>query len=167
MRRQRKWQGSRRASKRFTAALAQAFIQRLTPSEKVYLAEQLKWGIGPGHGSTAMETKFTNSQGTGICDVLGAPAFHDTDARRNPAGLPDGVAVVGRTLVLAEFKPEHGAPNPAQRRWLEALAKVRYVWSGVVRPSEWAEFVDSLVAMDAEGESEEGTEIPEDWPTKP
>ena len=150
--RPRKWAGSRRQSRKFTAAIAQGFIQQLSVSEKRFLIEQLKWGIGPGHGSTAMETKFTNRHGSGVADVLDAPAFHDTDARRNNAGLPDGVAIVGRTLVMAEFKPEHGAPSPAQRRWLEALARVRYVWSGVVRPSDWADFCDTLLAMYEEGQ---------------
>jgi hypothetical protein len=157
MRRVRKWGGNRRASKRFTAALAQGFLQQLSLPEVAMLVEQIKHGIGLGHGSTAMENLFTNRHGSGVCDVLDAPAFHDSDSRRNSAGLPDGVAVVGRTLVMAEFKPMHGAPTPAQRRWLEALAQVEYVWSGVVRPDEWADFCDTLLAMKAEGMEAEPT----------
>lgn len=151
MRRPRKWAGSRRQSRKFTAALAQGFLQQLSVSEKAMLVEQIKYAIGPAHGSTAMEQMFTNRHRSGVADVLDAPAFHDTDARRNNAGLPDGVAVVGRTLVMAEFKPSHGAPSPAQRKWLEALARVEYVWSGVVRPEDWADFCDLLLAMYEEG----------------
>ena len=157
--RTRKWAGSRRASKKFTAALAAGFIQRLTLSEKALLVEQIRHAIGPGHGSTAMENLFTNRHGSGVCDVLDAPAFHDTDSRRNNAGLPDGVAIVGNTLVMAEFKPEHGAPTPQQRRWLEALARVEYVWSGVVRPSDWADFCDTLLAMYEQGQISQNAPI--------
>jgi len=150
----RKWQGARRRVKRFTVALAQGFAQQMAGADLRFLVEQIKAGIGMAHGSTAMEQKFTNRYGSGICDVLGAPAFHDTDARRNSAGLPDGVAVVGRTLVFVEFKPMGRGPTPAQRKWLERLAGVKYVWSGVIHPDEWAEFCDQLLAMEEEKEDD-------------
>jgi hypothetical protein len=162
--RRRTWGWDRRRVTGFTRDVAQTspptggvagYIARLDEDQVRYLVDQIKVGIGPTAGSTAMERMFTNwtpnRGGTGLVDVMGAPAFHDLDPRKNPAGLPDGVAVVGNTVVLAEFKHPRDKPNPRQELWLTALANVTHVWSGVVYPQDWEEFCELLYAMYLEG----------------
>jgi hypothetical protein len=69
---------------------------------------------------------------------LGWYVFHDQDARRNPAGLPDIVAVhpVQRRLLWAELKTSKGRLRPAQADWRDALVAAGatvYLW----RPEDW------------------------------
>ena len=129
--RRRRWKWARRRVRR--ATLQETLIPEALPElEKVV----------PTAGSHAMERAAL-----ALCEELGAPAFHDADSRRNPSGLPDLVAVVGSTLIVAEFKPEGRYPDAEQRRWLEALAGVDHIWSGVVRPADWPAFVATLKAL--------------------
>lgn len=75
---------------------------------------------------------------TGVEELLALDGwlfFHDRDARRNRAGLPDLVAVHptrGR-LLFAELKTERGRLRPDQAAWLDALELVQgppevYLW---------------------------------------
>ena len=116
-----------------------------------FLVEQIKKGIGEYHGSTAMERMATNWSpnrgGTGLFDVMDAPAFHDLDPRMNPAGLPDVLAIVGKTLTLTEFKHRRDRPTERQQLWLDRLARVTHVWSGVVYPKDWAEWCELMYQL--------------------
>lgn len=63
--------------------------------------------------------------------------WHDTDSRRNQAGLPDLILLHKRTgrLVFVELKSSTGKLRSAQRMWLRALM-IRhecYLW----RPADW------------------------------
>lgn len=64
--------------------------------------------------------------------------FHDTDSRRNKAGLPDLILVHPRTgrLIFAELKSATGKERPQQKVWLAALGirHEAYLW----RPADWA-----------------------------
>jgi VRR-NUC domain len=61
-------------------------------------------------------------------------------SRRSAPGFPDDVLVHpnGGPLYLWEYKSATGQVSPAQRRWLDALAHVTHVETGVYRPEDWA-----------------------------
>lgn len=63
--------------------------------------------------------------------------FHDYDATRNNAGLPDLVAVRGGRLLFIELKSNRGRLRVEQRSWLGALGRVDgievYLWT----PRDW------------------------------
>ena len=74
--------------------------------------------------------------------LSGWAVWHDTDSRRNLAGLPD-LELVRDRLVKAELKRQTGNPTPGQERYLLALARAgveTYLW----RPSDWHEIVGVL-----------------------
>lgn len=71
--------------------------------------------------------------------------FHDTDPRRNRAGLPDLIATDGRTLVLAELKSQDGRLRPRQAIWMEQLATVEHLVTEVWRPSN-RDTIDALLS---------------------
>lgn len=74
--------------------------------------------------------------------------FHDQDAKRNRAGLPDYVAVhpCGAGPFWIEAKSETGALRPAQQVWRSALLlSASHYW--VARPSNVA---DVIAEMDEE-----------------
>lgn len=101
--------------------------------------------IHPRAGSTAQEDAFCGTRGVlGVVPLLGGLAYHDIDSRKNAAGLPDAIAVVGRTLYLVEFKSEKEYPRGAQKDWLAALAQVDTIVSGVVKPSGWTNFIRAV-----------------------
>lgn len=163
-----------RTTTNFTNALATAlrskesdpggYMARLDQDEVKFLVQQIAANISPTTGSTGMERMFTNwtpsRGGTGLADIMGCPAFHDLDPRKNPSGLPDVVAPIGNTLVLAEFKHPRDKPSERQQFWMEGLARCTHIWSGVVYPKDWEEFCWLLYAMWLEGrtESEEQTD---------
>jgi hypothetical protein len=68
--------------------------------------------------------------------------FHDKDARRNRAGLPDVMAVHPTTgyLILAELKKEDGRVRQMQAKWLQALQLHTrpHFYVGIWRPRHWA-----------------------------
>lgn len=75
--------------------------------------------------------------------------FHDTDSRKNPAGLPDLVLLRGGRLVFAELKTRRGRVREAQRAWLDALGPVAAASGGAVavslwRPADWPEILKEL-----------------------
>lgn len=55
-----------------------------------------------------------------LCDRLGLLWWHDTDSRRNQAGLLD-LIVVGSTVLYVELKTDKGRIRPEQQIWLDAL----------------------------------------------
>ena len=75
-------------------------------------------------------------------ETVGWAVWHDTDSRRNLAGLPD-LELVRDRLVKAELKRQTGNPTPGQEGYLLALARAgveTYLW----RPADWAEIVGVL-----------------------
>lgn len=74
---------------------------------------------------------------TQLLTYLGFEWFHDTDSRRNRAGLPDIIAVHPRTgrLIFVELKSATGKERPQQTVWLAALGirHEAYLW----RPAHW------------------------------
>ena len=79
-----------------------------------------------------------------VADLGGWLVFHDNDSRRNRAGFPDLVLVRGTELILVELKAEAGRIRPDQQAWLDELAKVEYLSTGVLRPSDADAFVARL-----------------------
>lgn len=66
--------------------------------------------------------------------------FHDEDARRNDAGLPDLIwpePAMG-SLHLWELKTTRGVVSPAQIAWGEALSKCGEVDYRIIRPADLA-----------------------------
>lgn len=64
--------------------------------------------------------------------------FHDQDARRNPAGLPDLLMIRRERLLVAELKRIGGRLRPAQRECLDAFRETAaevFLWT----PSDWPE----------------------------
>jgi hypothetical protein len=72
--------------------------------------------------------------------------YHTYNSKHSNPGYPDCALVhpEGGPLFLWELKTESGQVSPAQRRWLDALAKVTHVESGVYRPTDWARILDKL-----------------------
>ncbi len=65
--------------------------------------------------------------------------YHTHNSRKSEAGWPD-VALIhpgGGPLYLWELKSAAGVVSPDQRRWLDALAQVTHVETGVYRPADW------------------------------
>lgn len=70
--------------------------------------------------------------------------WHDTDSRKNRAGLPDLIMIRGGVLVFAELKSKGGRVRPAQAVVLGLLRVVAAASGGAVRvftwrPADWAE----------------------------
>lgn len=61
--------------------------------------------------------------------------WHDTDSRKNNAGLPDLILLRPPRLIFAELKTERDQLRKAQRVWVEKLAGVPGVECMVWRPS--------------------------------
>ncbi len=65
-------------------------------------------------------------------------------SEHSPEGFPDLVLVRGETLIFWELKRDvgprggtsHAALTPAQEAWLEDLARVRRILTGIVRPRD-------------------------------
>jgi hypothetical protein len=83
-----------------------------------------------------------------IAKGYGWLVHHNADSRRADAGLPDLVMVSpvlpdGTTvLALLELKRDRGTTTDVQQQWLDRLALVTSVVTGVVRPRDWPGFVN-------------------------
>jgi hypothetical protein len=66
--------------------------------------------------------------------------YHTYNSKRSNPGYPDCAIVHpdGGPLYLWELKSADGEVSPAQRRWLDALAQVTHIATGVYRPEDWA-----------------------------
>ncbi len=66
--------------------------------------------------------------------------YHTHTSKRSEAGWPDCALVHpdGGPLYLWELKSAEGVVSPPQRRWLDALAQVTHVETGLYRPADWA-----------------------------
>ncbi len=73
-------------------------------------------------------------------------------SEHSPEGFPDLVLVRGETLIFWELKRDvgrrggksHAELTPAQEAWLEDLARVRRILTGVVRPPDLESVAASL-----------------------
>lgn len=84
---------------------------------------------------------------TAVCGLLTACGwhwFHDTDSRRNRAGLPDIVAVHPRGLFIAvELKGPRTPVSDKQQQWADALERFEArthpaaCFTGIIRPHDW------------------------------
>lgn len=79
-----------------------------------------------------------------LAELCGWEWWHDTDSRRNKAGLPDLLLVRPPRLVFAELKAEKGAVRPAQRQWLELLGRCPGVEAYLWFPSDFEEVKEVL-----------------------
>jgi hypothetical protein len=83
-----------------------------------------------------------------VCKRLGLLHYHTHRSQKSEPGFPDSVIVhpSGGTLYLLEAKRDETHPTLAQQRWLDALARVGRVESGVVQPRSLADWVRRLQA---------------------
>lgn len=84
-----------------------------------------------------------------LLHMLGWPkelVYHTYDSRRSREGFPDIVALRPRDgrLFVAELKAQRGRTSDAQRRWIDGLADVRHITSGLFRPSDLERLVKVL-----------------------
>ncbi|HET7486857.1 MAG TPA: VRR-NUC domain-containing protein [Acidimicrobiales bacterium] len=95
-------------------------------------------GMAEARRSLNMATSERDFQGyvTDLADVGRWLWFHDHDARRNRAGLPDIIAVRAPRLVFLELKSMKGALRPAQEEWLDQLGTCTSVEAHVLHPDE-------------------------------
>lgn len=87
-------------------------------------------------GGAVTEREFQHTI-TDLADVGRWRWFHDHDARRNRAGLPDIVAVRAPRLVFLELKSQKGRLRPEQEAWLDELARCTTVEALCLRPSDF------------------------------
>lgn len=78
-----------------------------------------------------------------VCKRLSLLHYHTARSDKSEPGFPDSVIVhpAGGTLFLCELKRDTERPTLAQQRWLDALARVSRVESGVVQQSTLASWV--------------------------
>ena len=67
--------------------------------------------------------------------------YHTRKSQGSSPGFPDDCLVhpSGGALILVELKTDDQSSQPSafQRRWLDALAKVTHLETGVYRPQDW------------------------------
>jgi hypothetical protein len=79
-----------------------------------------------------------------LAESVGWAAWHDNDARRNRAGLPDLELLRGATMLRLEVKTEDGKVSGAQEAYIARLKRIKFVHADVVRPSHWDQLVEIL-----------------------
>lgn len=79
-----------------------------------------------------------------LCKQWDILYHHTWKSQHSTPGFPDCAIVHGEALYLWELKREGKEPSPAQRRWLEAFAKVTRVESGTYWPKDWPHLVALL-----------------------
>ena len=85
-----------------------------------------------------------------LCTDLGFLYWHVVGkaAKTSTAGLPDALILhpdaPSPVLYAWELKREGEQPSPAQRRWLEALARVQQIETATYYPHDWPTMVDRL-----------------------
>lgn len=91
--------------------------------------------LAGGPRMPVLSEKRFQSQVEQLAALKGWVSWHDTDARRNRAGLPD-LLLLRERLVFVELKSERGKLRPAQVVFLDRLRQAGqevYVW----KPSDW------------------------------
>lgn len=86
-------------------------------------------------------------------ELAGWLVFHDHDARRNPAGLPDLILVKPPRVVFLELKTDTGRIRPAQQVWLDALAQCDTIASALIRPEHLETVIEYLTRKEPEDET--------------
>ena len=81
-----------------------------------------------------------------VAEAHGWMWHHETDSRRTRAGWPDLVLVKGNRIKIIELKSEKGKASPEQQAWLDALADVDTISTGIVRPSDFDALRRSLAS---------------------
>jgi hypothetical protein len=75
-----------------------------------------------------------------LCHDLHLIYYHAVKSQLSTPGLPDCLIChpdLPGPLFAWELKRAGAHPTPAQRRWLEALARVTHVETGVYGPEDW------------------------------
>lgn len=79
-----------------------------------------------------------------LAHVKGWNTYHTYDSRRSAAGFPDLFLVRPPRIVVAELKSSRGRITPAQRAWLDLLARCSGVETYVWRPAGFDEIARVL-----------------------
>lgn len=83
--------------------------------------------------STATELEYQRAI-TGWLAFYRWRFWHETDSRKSPSGFPDLVATNGKTLLMVELKTAKGRVRREQQQWIDDLATVTEIISGIYRP---------------------------------
>jgi hypothetical protein len=70
-----------------------------------------------------------------LAEALGWWAWHDTDSRRNNAGLPDLILLRPPRMIMAELKTEKGKLRREQADVIDKLAAVPGIECMIWRPN--------------------------------
>jgi len=113
--------------------------QALAARAGIILAEAASAAVaeGPQEGSEAsLETTLRT-----YLAHAGYLAYHTHLSKRSAPGFPDWAIIHpdGGPLFLWELKSQNQSAqaSPAQRRWLDALAKATRIETGLYRPPDW------------------------------
>lgn len=79
-----------------------------------------------------------------LARILGWKTYHPWQSLHSDKGYPDLTLVQGEVAWFSELKRDTGIVTPAQQEWLDALAAVREVHTGVWRPSQFDQIVELL-----------------------
>ncbi|MEM9467965.1 MAG: hypothetical protein AAGA90_21535 [Actinomycetota bacterium] len=75
-------------------------------------------------------------------------------AVQGDVGFPDLVLVRPPRMIVVELKQDGRYPGPEQRVWLEALAEVPGIETGVWRPKDWPQ-IEAALRRDPRADSYE------------
>lgn len=151
--------------------VARQRVRSMPLTEAISHAEQdqrvtdLQATIGETVGSLALERAIVGSKlHIGLAQLAGARVvFHDADARKNPAGLPDVLMIVGDTFYLIECKGKYPITLPEeQEAWQQALAGVKRIVYGVVRPANYEDFAKEVMAQSLLDQEPQDTTTPQE-----
>ncbi len=118
-----------------------------TASERSYPAARRSEATQTTRGAekAAQDEKALMWQIQCVARLRGWREYHTYRSTKSMAGYPDLTLVRPPRVLFLEVKREDGRVSPAQRDWLDALARCPGVESYVIRPSDWA-LLDALLA---------------------
>lgn len=94
--------------------------------------------------NASLSEKEFQSSVVDLAEAMGWRSWHDRDARRNAAGLPDWILLRPPRLLFIELKSETGRLRPEQRAWIDELARCPGVEVHVWKPGDWPEIEEAL-----------------------
>lgn len=111
--------------------------------QQIPVGEEVSQSAIPGNASEARFQEWCED----VARRYGWVVHHSNDSRRADAGLPDLVmlspVVKGNQVVLAvlELKSATGKLTKEQTDWQAGLSAATTLVTGVLRPSDWQQFV--------------------------
>jgi hypothetical protein len=97
-----------------------------------------------GMSAIAVTERQFQSQVIQLARLFGWRTQYHWREIHSPAGWPDLTLVQGEVAWFSELKRDTGIVTPAQQEWLDALAAVREVHTGIWRPSQFEQIAELL-----------------------